>query len=206
MSQPAEQFFNIRERPDTIWSIVVGDDDSSDSPIDENKPAQPLQQLEVEDDTDPNWKPEPIDAEPAFRTNKPSDVIISTLVSLQDSEDLFVEELQVLFAQRLLTLTKDDTERVKWERRNIEIIKVRFGEAALQVCEVMLRDMTDSKRIDGHSIVHPTILSRQFIGDKRHDHAWTISAVALIWLSIALLLVIPTQGFNASVRHRFSSP
>ena len=70
-------------------------------------------------------------------------------------------------------LTKDDTERVEREvrlflpcrvrlipipcpssfsiqRRNIEILKIRFGEAALQVCEVMLKDMTDSKRIDGH--------------------------------------------------------
>ena len=72
-------------------------------------------------------------------------------------------------------LTKDDTERVEREvrhplplplsfhthplsaysnfliqRRNIEILKIRFGESALQVCEVMLRDMTDSKRIDGH--------------------------------------------------------
>ena len=36
------------------------------------------------------------------------------------------------------------------KRRNIEVLKVRFGEAALQVCEVMLRDMTDSKRIDQH--------------------------------------------------------
>jgi hypothetical protein len=36
------------------------------------------------------------------------------------------------------------------QRRNIEILKIRFGEAALQVCEVMLRDMTDSKRIDQH--------------------------------------------------------
>jgi hypothetical protein len=37
-----------------------------------------------------------------------------------------------------------------YQRRNIEILKIRFGEAALQVCEVMLRDMTDSKRIDQH--------------------------------------------------------
>ena len=36
------------------------------------------------------------------------------------------------------------------QRRNIEILKIRFGEAALQVCEVMLKDMTDSKRIDTH--------------------------------------------------------
>ncbi|KAJ7604032.1 hypothetical protein FB45DRAFT_958198 [Roridomyces roridus] len=160
----------LRERPDTIRSIVanlVGDDDSGDSLVDENEPIQPLQALETEDYNDPNWDPEPIDAGPDFRTNKPSDVI-STLVSIYDSKDLFVKELQVLLAQRLLAITDDNFDKVEKERRNIEILKIRFGEAALQVCEVMLRDMTDSKRIDGHvqskrpSIVHPTIISRNF--------------------------------------------
>ena len=106
-----------------------------------------------------------------FRTNKPSDVI-STLVSIYDSKDLFVKELQVLLAQRLLAIKDGNFEKVEKEvnsllrpsvlldneltlvpgnqRRNIEILKIRFGEAALQVCEVMLKDMTDSKRIDGH--------------------------------------------------------
>ena len=40
---------------------------------------------------------------PDFRTNRPSDVI-STLVSIYDSKDLFVKELQVLLAQRLLAI------------------------------------------------------------------------------------------------------
>jgi anaphase-promoting complex subunit 2 len=80
-----------------------------------------------------------------------------------------VKELQVLLAQRLLAIKDGNFERVEKEvssllrplvvelmlvppnqRRNIEILKIRFGEAALQVCEVMLKDMTDSKRIDGH--------------------------------------------------------
>ncbi|KAF8059585.1 hypothetical protein FPV67DRAFT_362380 [Lyophyllum atratum] len=160
----------LRERPDTIRSIVanlVGDDESGDALVDENEPIQPLQQPDIEDYSDPNWEPEPIDAGPDFRANKPSDVI-STLVSIYDSKDLFVKELQVLLAQRLLAITGDDTEEVERERRNIEILKIRFGEAALQVCEVMLKDMTDSKRIDGHvqsqkaSIVHPTIISQHF--------------------------------------------
>lgn len=104
-----------------------------------------------------------------FRTNKPSDVI-STIVSIYDSKDLFVRELQVLLAQRLLAITDGNFDREVRDffsrlsgdprpsadvfggsqRRNIEILKIRFGEAALQVCEVMLRDMTDSKRIDQH--------------------------------------------------------
>jgi len=45
-----------------------------------------------------------------FRTNKPSD-IISTLVSIYDSKDLFVKELQVLLAQRLLSIHDGKFER-----------------------------------------------------------------------------------------------
>ena len=48
------------------------------------------------------------------QTNKPSDVI-STLVSIYDSKDLFVKELQVLLAQRLLAITKDNSDRVERE-------------------------------------------------------------------------------------------
>ena len=94
------------------------------------------------------------------------------------------------------------------QRRNIEILKIRFGESALQVCEVMLKDMTDSKRIDGHvqsqravsslfrlyPRVHLSIdihfsvdcSSNNYIAsflalirDKRDDHAGTISAVRI---------------------------
>ncbi|EIW59111.1 ubiquitin-protein ligase [Trametes versicolor FP-101664 SS1] len=157
----------LRERSDTIRCIVaslVGDGESGDSLVDENEPIQPLQQMQADDFSDPNWEPEPIDAGPDFRTNKPSDVI-STLVSIYDSKDLFVKELQVLLTQRLLAVKDGNYER---ERRNIEILKVRFGEAALQVCEVMLRDMTDSRRIDQHVQaqkavpLHPTIISRHF--------------------------------------------
>ncbi len=177
----------LRERPDTIRCIVaslVGDGESGDSLVDENEPILPLQQRQADDFVDPNWEPEPIDAGPGtynvvwallcgssmmltqtdFRTNKPTDVI-STLVSIYDSKDLFVKELQVLLAQRLLAVTDGNYEREvrhhafrpeiqclmrSIQRRNIEILKIRFGEAALQVCEVMLRDMTDSRRIDQH--------------------------------------------------------
>jgi anaphase-promoting complex subunit 2 len=56
-----------RERPDTIRSIVanlVGDDESGDSLVDENEPIQPLHQPEIEDYSDIEWQPEPIDAGP----------------------------------------------------------------------------------------------------------------------------------------------
>ncbi|KAG1780495.1 hypothetical protein EV702DRAFT_1193970 [Suillus placidus] len=157
----------LRDRPDTIRCIVaslVGDGESGDSLVDENDPILPLQQPEMENYSDPEWNPEPIDAGPDFRASKSSDVI-STIVSIYDTKDLFVKELQVLLAQRLLAVKDGNFDR---ERRNVEILKIRFGEAALQVCEVMLRDMTDSRRIDQHvqsqkvSSMHPTIISRHF--------------------------------------------
>ncbi|KAJ8481473.1 hypothetical protein ONZ45_g15310 [Pleurotus djamor] len=160
----------LRERPDTIRSIVanlVGDDDGGDSLVDESEPPRPLQLADADEYIDVNWEPEPVDAGPDFRVNKPSD-IISTLVSIYDSKDFFVKELQVLLAQRLLNVTDDQSDRVEKERRNIEILKIRFGEAALQVCEVMLKDMTDSKRTDQHiqsqqsSVLHPLIISKHF--------------------------------------------
>ena len=45
-----------------------------------------------------------------FRANKPSDVV-STLVSIYDSKDLFVKEFQVLLAQRLLAVTDGSYEK-----------------------------------------------------------------------------------------------
>jgi len=96
----------VRGQPDTIRCIVanlVGDKESGDSLADVDEPAQPLSQVQMEDYSDPNLEPEPIDAAPDFRTNKPSDTI-STLVSIYDSKDLFVKELQGLLAQRLLAI------------------------------------------------------------------------------------------------------
>jgi len=157
----------LRERPDTIRCIVaslVGDGESGDSLVDDTEPIQPLQGPQMDDYMDPNWDPEPIDAGPDFRANKPSD-IFSTLVSIYDSKDLFIKELQVLLAQRLLAVTDGNYDK---ERKNIEILKIRFGESPLQVCEVMLKDMTDSRRTDQHvqqqkkSDLHPTIISRHF--------------------------------------------
>lgn len=81
-----------------------------------------------------------------------------------------MKELQVLLAQRLLKegdLEKEACRQRRaffkkanfscYQRRNIEILKIRFGDAALQVCEVMLKDITDSRRIDDHVQSHKSV-------------------------------------------------
>lgn len=62
---------SYRERPDTIRSIVASLVGEGSDLVDENEPPQPLQ-LQVEDYSDPNWEPDPIDAGPGkFTSNKP---------------------------------------------------------------------------------------------------------------------------------------
>ncbi|KIJ53213.1 hypothetical protein M422DRAFT_222616 [Sphaerobolus stellatus SS14] len=154
----------LRERPDTIRNIVASLVGEGGDLLDESDQTTALQPPPVDDYLDPNWEPEPIDSGPDFRANKPADVL-TTLVSIYDSKDLFVKELQILLAQRLLAIKDGNYDR---ERKNIEILKIRFGDAALQVCEVMLRDMTDSRRIDQHiqaqkeSPIHLTVISGNF--------------------------------------------
>ena len=77
----------------------------------------------------------------------------------------------MLLAQRLLAVTDGDYDKevspldihldisltIHFQRRNIEILKIRFGEIALQVCEVMLKDMSDSRRTDQHVQQHSSV-------------------------------------------------
>ncbi len=50
-----------------------------------------------------------------------------------------------MLSNRLLSQFTYNTER---EIRNLELLKLRFGESSLQQCEVMLKDISDSKRIN----------------------------------------------------------
>lgn len=92
---------------------------------------------------DMHWMPDPVDAGPEYRKSKNSDVI-GSLISLFDSKDVFVKEFQKILGERLLK-NEYDFDR---EIRVLELLKIRFGESALQACEVMLRDILDSRRVD----------------------------------------------------------
>jgi anaphase-promoting complex subunit 2 len=76
----------------------------------------------VEDFWDPKWEPEPVDAAPRksptairtdlldFRSGKSGD-IVSTLVSIYDTREIIIKELQVLLATRLLAVKDYDAVR-----------------------------------------------------------------------------------------------
>jgi hypothetical protein len=73
----------------------------------------------------------------------------------------------------LSRLTRSCTHDVT-QRRNIELLKVRFGEAPLQVCEVMLKDMTDSRRTDEHIQSQKSVRAIRMHSDvfSRYGHSW----------------------------------
>jgi len=92
------------------------------------------------------WQPVPLDvATTAYSRTRHGGDIISMLVNIYGTRDLFVNEYRQLLAERLLTKFSFDTHR---DVRHVELLKLRFGDSALHNCEVMLKDISDSRRIN----------------------------------------------------------
>jgi len=70
--------------------------------------------------------------------------VFSMLINLYGNRESFVSEYRNMLADRLLSLRDYETTA---EIRLIELLKLRFGEQTLQNCEIMLKDMADSKRL-----------------------------------------------------------
>jgi len=146
----------LRGRDDTVRCIVssLTEDGGTSELADELIRAQPLLLDDSHDSEDDvvnsgdweNWLPDPKDANltSGSRTRRGAD-IISMLVNIYGSRELFVDEYRQLLADRLLTQLSFDTDR---DVRHVELLKLRFGEAHLHACEVMLKDVTDSRRIN----------------------------------------------------------
>lgn len=69
------------------------------------------------------------------------------VVDIYGSKEIFVNEYRTLLADRLLSQLDFSPEK---EIRNLELLKLRFGESLLHTCGVMLKDISDSKRINTH--------------------------------------------------------
>ncbi|XP_029175698.1 anaphase-promoting complex subunit 2-like [Nylanderia fulva] len=150
VTEPIKSY--LRSREDTVRSVVNSLlDDSPSELADELVKGECLQlddgSADEETEDWDKWMPDPVDADPAKSTQRKVSDIISTLVNVYGSQDLFVNEYRTLLADRLLSQLNYHTER---EIRHLELLKRRFGENQLHYCEVMLKDVYDSKRIDGN--------------------------------------------------------
>ncbi|PKY03245.1 anaphase-promoting complex subunit ApcB [Aspergillus campestris IBT 28561] len=150
----------LRDRDDTVRVIVGGLlADPADADAQASSSGDKLVELSAEltkahqnslrgekgelDWDDMSWVPDPVDAAPDYRKSKTSDVI-GSLISLFESKEMFVKEMQNMLADRLLQKRADYDQ----EMSVLELLKLRFGDNALQACEVMLRDIFDSRRVD----------------------------------------------------------
>ncbi|KAK3366943.1 hypothetical protein B0T24DRAFT_558323 [Lasiosphaeria ovina] len=111
-----------------------------------NDPLQSRRASPEDEDLDWNdmtWVPDPVDAGANYKRPKSEDVI-GTLISALGSEDVFIKEFASVLADRLLT----DPANFDQELRVLDLLKRRFGEAAMQNCDVMIKDVRDSRKVD----------------------------------------------------------
>ncbi|KAL5285967.1 ANAPC2 family protein [Megaselia abdita] len=151
VTEPVKEY--LKRRHDTIRKVVTGL--TEEGPTDLN---EELAKGEINENTDKtknelsyweNWQPDPVDATPMLNPAKNTRTadIISMVVDIYGSKDLFVSEYRNLLADRLLTQLDFVPDK---EIRNLELLKLRFGENLLHNCEVMLKDISESKRINSH--------------------------------------------------------
>ncbi|CAG9856014.1 unnamed protein product [Phyllotreta striolata] len=151
VTQPFHQY--LRSREDTVRCVVTSLTEEGPNDLAEELvrfEAVPVDENTTVDEDVENWKswvPDPIDAIPSKTSSRRTFDIISMLVNVYGSKELFVNEYRTLLANRLLTQCLCDTEK---EIRYLELLKLRFGDSQLHYCEVMLKDVADSKRINQH--------------------------------------------------------
>ncbi|XP_012992591.2 anaphase-promoting complex subunit 2 [Esox lucius] len=149
--QPIRKY--LRTREDTVRQIVAsltGDAEGCSDLANELSRADPVT-LETQDSEDEGsdpeeWTPDPTDAvTDKTGSKRRSSDIISLLVSIYGSKEIFIDEYRTVLADRLLHQFNYNTAR---EIRNVELLKLRFGESHMHYCEVMLKDVADSRRIN----------------------------------------------------------
>ncbi|XP_017045172.1 anaphase-promoting complex subunit 2 [Drosophila ficusphila] len=147
----------LRKRNDTVRRVVTGLTEEGPTDLSEELAKGESIKEGKDSGTDEfsnweNWVPDPFGIDATImqynssRKMRSAD-IISMVVDIYGSKELFMTEYRNLMADRLLAQLDFNSEK---EIRNLELLKIRFGESLLHSCEVMLKDVTDSKRINAH--------------------------------------------------------
>ncbi|KAI0875224.1 Cullin family protein [Hypoxylon argillaceum] len=146
---------------------------------------------------DLTWVPPPVDAGSNYKRRKSEDVI-GTLISALGSPEVFIKEFQNIIGERLLS------EQTSFDQEIgvLDLLKKRFGESSLQACDVMIKDIQDSRRLDGiinRGVlsqpaqisrmwnIHAKILSRLYwpeIGEEDFDLPSSVAAMQKTYASI----------------------
>lgn len=141
----------LKSREDTVRCIITSLTNENLNEYNISEPAMEIPVPKERKDDDElvldswkTWHPQPIGVSKLNKSLISAD-IISMLVNIFDSKDLFVQEYQRLLSQRLLMSFEVNQDM---EHRNLELLSLRFGESELHTCEVMLKDIKDSERVN----------------------------------------------------------
>jgi anaphase-promoting complex subunit 2 len=138
----------LKGRKDTVRCVVSALTEGKGSELHgELRKGGSLEYGPDEDDEDggpgENWEPRRRNPDLAEAGSRGLDVL-ALLVSIYGSTDLFVSDYRSVLADKLLMTNLDC--RADQELVTLELLKIRFGEEALHCCEVMLRDLEESRR------------------------------------------------------------
>lgn len=155
VAEPVRSY--LRQRQNTVRCIITSltDSEVGGDLYEElrRQDARPLEHGEVDTDDeeeppDMNWvPPPPISKERgdflATGTKGNSGDILSMLVSIYGSKDLFVNEFRLMLADKLLANLTFDTDQ---EVHTLELLKLRFGDTSMRSCEIMIKGETFFQR------------------------------------------------------------
>lgn len=167
VAEPVRSY--LRGRNDTVRCIITSltDAEVGGDLYEELRrmDAKPLENVTTDSDDeeecpDFNWQPPPSINKPQGaalegRRDGASD-ILAMLVSIYGSKELFVNEYRLMLADKLLANLDYNTDK---EVHTLELLKLRFGEMSMRNCEVMIKDMDDSKRTNTN--IHSTLQVRR---------------------------------------------
>lgn len=168
VAEPVRSY--LRGRNDTVRCIVTSlTDEKAGGDLYEElrrQDARPLEQAQLDSDDegdapDYDWSPPPSLFKQRGTMGYVSQSggtgdILSMLVGIYGSKELFVNEYRGMLADKLLANLDFDTDK---EVHNLELLKLRFGELSMRQCEIMIKDIDDSKRINSN--IRETIVDKK---------------------------------------------
>jgi len=121
-----------------------------------------------EDEADAeNWEPLPMNdglVNEMTNKSKMSD-IISSLVNIFGSPEKFIEQYKRMLAERCVS---DNNFSIENEIKNLELLKIKFGENMFQGCDIIIKDVKDSFKINTSvkTLLHKNKNHQNFIDNE----------------------------------------
>jgi anaphase-promoting complex subunit 2 len=143
----------LRGRKDTVRCIITSLTSGDLYEELRRNDAKPLEDAQGDDEEEEcptlDWCPKPPLSQQrgsffGMQSNNKTLDILSILVSIYGSKELFVDEYRLVLADKLLANLDYNTDK---EVHTLELLKLRFGEQSMRQCEIMIKDTDDSKRI-----------------------------------------------------------